>query len=650
MWGAVRRSVSIFALIGVTALAACNQSEANGPFDTSRLPRVAGAKEVFANAATTIYTVPDAVPQATDAVRKLLTDQGWQTYVRPNTAYASNPNYGHLMLKKGHQALDVSISLAPAQNNATAVNYIAVALPNDLPFPPKASDVQYDYDKPQLISLTGEPLDETLVFYRKELRALGWTLWSAKTGGKLPDEGTGNGEPTNNGGAYAFYVQDGKQPLVLTLQPAPAGKFKVEIKSYPMSVLEAEHRAEVNRERREKGLPLISYDQPPEKSARVEAPAPKTSAAPAAKSDDDIDQAIRSVQEQVRKSIEQVQTDIQKAAPPKQKPTTVAQGATTILGTAVSVGSGDTKVPVPTGAKEVKIDGGDGSLEFESDATVAAMADFYRGEMKKAGWQEHKSVINRPNMVVLEFSKGGKEVSLTVMQMGDHVNVSGEGSALKMAAAKSDDAKDDKSSAKPVSSAELEADDAGGLPVPKEHTASGSEKTPFRQTATATTSADIAAVLAFYRRELGKRNWKEESKGAVVGSDRAVVNFTAPEGPAVLTLTRKNDETSITLALKNPGAAQKAGMLPKAGQAKLLLGNMMPSDAVITIANKTVTVKAGAGKNGPGDGPSLDLPPGKYKYSLKVGGKTSSDEFEVAADQTWGLLVGPGGALPLQLY
>jgi len=86
MWGAIRRSISIFALIGVAALAACNQSEANGPFDTSRLPRMAGAKEVFANAATTIYTVPDAVPQATETVRKLLADQGWQIYVRPNTA------------------------------------------------------------------------------------------------------------------------------------------------------------------------------------------------------------------------------------------------------------------------------------------------------------------------------------------------------------------------------------------------------------------------------------------------------------------------------------------------------------------------------------------------------------------------------------
>ena len=35
-------------------------------FDTSRLPRVAGAKEVFASPATTIFTSPDPVAQTAD--------------------------------------------------------------------------------------------------------------------------------------------------------------------------------------------------------------------------------------------------------------------------------------------------------------------------------------------------------------------------------------------------------------------------------------------------------------------------------------------------------------------------------------------------------------------------------------------------------
>ena len=58
----------------------CSKSETtDGAFDTSRLPRVASAKEVFASAATTIFTSPDSVAQTADALVKKLVDGGWQT-------------------------------------------------------------------------------------------------------------------------------------------------------------------------------------------------------------------------------------------------------------------------------------------------------------------------------------------------------------------------------------------------------------------------------------------------------------------------------------------------------------------------------------------------------------------------------------------
>lgn len=52
------------------------------------------------------------------------------------------------------------------------------------------------------------------------------------------------------------------------------------------------------------------------------------------------------------------------------------------------------------------------------------------------------------------------------------------------------------------------------------------------------------------------------------------------------------------------------------------------------------------------DSQKIDLPPGKYKVTLKVdGGAAQKREFEVAANETWGLLVGPDGApLPVRLY
>jgi hypothetical protein len=81
-----------------------------------------------------------------------------------------------------------------------------------------------------------------------------------------------------------------------------------------------------------------------------------------------------------------------------------------------------------------------------------------------------------------------------------------------------------------------------------------------------------------------------------------------------------------------------------------LLGNALPAEAAVTIANKTVKVAGGAGAKGP-DGPSLDLPPGKYSYSIRMPNQSvKRDDVEIGADETWGLLIGPGGAMPLQMY
>ena len=59
--------------------------------------------------------------------------------------------------------------------------------------------------------------------------------------------------------------------------------------------------------------------------------------------------------------------------------------------------------------------------------------------------------------------------------------------------------------------------------------------------------AEVGTVLAFYRRELAARNWKEETQGAVVNPDEVMLNFTSPEGPAVLKLSHKYDLTIVSL-------------------------------------------------------------------------------------------------------
>jgi hypothetical protein len=320
-----------------------------------------------------------------------------------------------------------------------------------------------------------------------------------------------------------------------------------------------------------------------------------------------------------------------------------------------------TPVPLPENAENVEFNAEDGKLEFDSASSVKTIATFYRESLKSQGWKEQPSVINKSNMVVMEFSKAGKKLSFTAMQMGPKVNVSADGSGLVMANAKPDAAGHQASGASPgksVAAVDLEPDPDSALPVPKQHTMSsiGTGKLPgtdipFRRELEASIPAELNSVLAFYRSELAKRGWKEAAERAVVKPDQVQLAFSSPDGPVVLKLGRSNDETTVNLAQKIPAAAAKGEVMPKPGQAKLLFSNLGDSEAALTINKQTIRIAAGAG--GPhARGPTLELPPGKYQYSLKVaGGPVRNNAIEVAADDAWGLMIAPDGdVMSLQVY
>ncbi|WP_027523814.1 hypothetical protein [Bradyrhizobium sp. Ec3.3] len=198
-----------------------------------------------------------------------------------------------------------------------------------------------------------------------------------------------------------------------------------------------------------------------------------------------------------------------------------------------------------------------------------------------------------------------------------------------------------------------------GLPLPEGWVLTTAKNSPQINSVYAETPRDLAAVLDFYRDALGKRGWAEND-GAVVAPDRAVITFTTAARPVLLRLSRQNDKTVAELS-RRKFAPATAGLLPKPGQVRLLLGNKTDEAAVITVAEQAIRLAAHAGEKltdsdaAAGelpDGQRIDLPPGKYEVTLKVeGGKVQSREFEVAASETWGLLVGTDGALlPMRLY
>ena len=204
----LRASTMAFASLFIFGCGALSAIGAD--LDTSRLPRVSGGKEIYASTASTIFTTPQTVSQTTAALSLSLAAQGWQRYIAPFTSYANDPNSTTLSFKKGPQGLSVYITVAPAQNNATSVQYGAIALQTDLPFPPDATDIEYSPTRPHLICKTAQPVGAALAFFGAELAAQGWSAWSTRDAAKIPP-GSPIGDVTPKGG-YAWFVQDGKPP------------------------------------------------------------------------------------------------------------------------------------------------------------------------------------------------------------------------------------------------------------------------------------------------------------------------------------------------------------------------------------------------------------------------------------------------------
>ena len=294
-------------------------------------------------------------------------------------------------------------------------------------------------------------------------------------------------------------------------------------------------------------------------------------------------------------------------------------------------------VPLPENAENVKFDGADGRLEFNSSSSVRAIAAFYRASLKAQGWKEQPSVINKSNMVVMEFSKGGKAMSFTAMQMGPKVNVSADGSGLvdgerqngRQGAVGAQTANEPASK---TTDQPLEADPESALPVPKQRTMARSA--PARCPAATHPSGGNSkpasrpisdAVLAFYRSELGKRGWRKRLSARSSSPNRCSWRIPRPRAGAAE--TRPQPMRDIGQPRAEISASSRQGQRhAEAGPGQAGSRQYGPKEASLTINKQTIKIAAGAGGPQSPKGPMLDLPPGKYQYALRLPGQPTRNE------------------------
>jgi hypothetical protein len=220
----------LFVLVCAAALVVgCETASAAFIVDTSRLPRISGSREVYASPTSTSFTTRETVTRAFELTASALINDDWQPYDDPAAARTSDDSVRSMSFKKDGRALSVLISATPSQANATSVSYSELKLRNDLPFPKDATRIKFDADRPYLSFITARDAESTLDYFRNQLRASGWSLWSTRDGAAQADGGIA-GELTGTG-ATAYYVRDNSRPLMLTLSRREDNGFNVELKT-----------------------------------------------------------------------------------------------------------------------------------------------------------------------------------------------------------------------------------------------------------------------------------------------------------------------------------------------------------------------------------------------------------------------------------
>jgi hypothetical protein len=200
--------------------------------DLRDLPRLAGAEERAGGSSHSLgYMVSGAVPDTIAAVRKLLGEAGWVPYVGP----LERPSERNLWLKKGPQGLSIFFTTDGSNMSRSGVNMTANRLYNNVPFPADATDIVFDDRRPYLSAVAPGTVDTLLAFFRDELAASSWSVWSAADAARFPNATL---EENVANGVRAYFARDKRDrqgPIQLTLQRRADGRVDVEVRVPPFA-------------------------------------------------------------------------------------------------------------------------------------------------------------------------------------------------------------------------------------------------------------------------------------------------------------------------------------------------------------------------------------------------------------------------------
>ncbi|MEW5958215.1 MAG: hypothetical protein AB1801_10855 [Chloroflexota bacterium] len=656
------------------SLSASKMSEGNttvtlmqhGNVNLADLPQMADAEAGFAAPNTLIYFSPGSVGDVARFIRSELAALGWHEYSRPNSVSVDSADSQTRAFIQNGVELTAFISVAPAQDGKTSVQYSSSLLPLDLPIADPADNLEFDKAQLYLSYKTPAGLESLVEFYRQAWVELGWT--------ELPDAAVIDTDEA------ALVFTNEREQLALALNVTQAnGQSTVTLQAPDAAVLaDSPAPTATETETEAESMPVVDLPDFPIPDKAQEIAYDPDTAELSFTSPSDVNMVVEFYRQALSQQGWQEDKDF---------------AVVTDTFASVDFSQGDDRLTLTlfdlSGSTEATLDlSGVSSLAVSADTTAAdavtppADAPTFTindwpappeasdinlsGETLsyKIGWPlAEVAEYYRPTYELMELDTGCLDTAAEYTSMS--CSLSNGNVSLNFFAFESFDnqteveisftnynypveAGDSGGPSPGDVSGELAAIDQAGLPLPDDNTGYSDESTEFSRRLTITSPSAAPALADFYQAELLAYGWElEEYQPA---GDGATLIFTGTAGRLTVTLTPSGRETEIVLVNKNPTAAAEAGILPPAGQARLYLANLSDQALTVTINDQVINVAAGAGIDSPDTAPKVDLPPNTYRVTTTAGSSRVTDEITVGPDETWSLLLGPEGAAPVQVY
>jgi hypothetical protein len=637
----------------------------HGNIDLRTLPQMADAEEGFAAPNTLIYFSPSGVAEVAGFTRQELTAQGWHEYTRPNTSSADNADTQTLSFIQNGLELSSFISLAPAQDNKTSVQYSLIPLALDLPIPDDATKVEFDASQPYLGFQSPASPDTLVEFYRTEMTALGWTEVEDRAMIN-PDQASLTFDNEAEQMALTLSLATGDDGATVVLQPFDADLLTETEETGPTEEVSETTDTETAGAMPDLPFPEDAQDVVYDADATqitFTSPSKVTEVAefyrealPEQGWQEDAD---FSIVEDTFGSLEfsqgnenlsitlfpdvingdgtQVMIDVSGMVAPVEEVAEMPFEESTPA--ADTPGYTINDWPFPPEAIMVNRSGD--KLTYSVAQDLQTIADFYRPtfELMELG-TSCLDDIGDYTSISCSSSNGDYSLNFFAFEAGDN-NTEVEINFTNYALGSADSGDS--------STGPLTAEDKDGLPVPSDYTNYLSEGSPFLRKVTFTSPSDSETLVQFYQAELPPLGWEQAGEVSSSG-DTTSLTFEGAEGKLTVTIKPSGGESEVVLASKNPTAAAEAGILPPAGQARIYMVNFSTEELTVTINDQVIKIAPEAGTTSPDDAPKLDLKPGSYKVTTKAGSSSVTDEVTIGADEVWSLLLNPEGAAPLQMY